>query len=775
MVNTDCYGLDEFAKTLKDAASGDAGKASPQITKTTTKTDKAIQGKKTMDAVLDPIRQLKKEEETATGIQKQAIKDKIAAHWSDAGEKEATPEKIKITNDMVSDSDVKAYIHEMSIDEFAKTRMELQTIFGGAQARRIEMEYKDTAMKAFESELTAAGKYTPAVKQELSDMGARGILSDKDLDTLRAMEELKTFDDSIIAPGTSRKTYTSLRSKLGEPITNEIFAKKINDNITKTKELLKDQNFIDKLVKRTPTKEETTILNEIESGKRTLDASTFEFTNRFAEKISADWWKTIRGTITPLDELDGATRTTIQKQGWSKQSKIVTGLGVTAGAIWLATVTIPDKLNNWGQFGLTNAGEMSALFGQFDKDTSPNRLIELWFPTGARKTAMDLWLKSVHEYIGIMDNAYTIPFYGDWLKGTTFVGYASAIGSLGNLDTVMTALDNKGIAIKDTTTNTGWRERTDIEKKDYYTSNEKELFSTKDNEWIKKYGEMIYGKDGFTSDETPKTIGELSPTEIMAYYHQLKGDGYGTDLGMASKMFGFQQSEPTFIESVLEYGDTKEKELETKKTTTTTPSATGSGRSMEDMMKLGLTCEGKNCTQKVYDRLLGIRWTVYEDPITGKANWAQTQPEIPMDSKGNPAKILATGFDKGSSSGSSGGSDGGSDESTKSSKDAYAKNTLKTNVAKGKSFNDQSDNEKENQVRVLSFPEMKKVAKDTTLPDYVATAEKAGAGKRKEIVKSYVKEEIETMSKKEMDEAIATDGEATADAVIEKAMAECGE
>ena len=153
----------------------------------------------------------------------------------------------------------------------------------------------------------------------------------------------------------------------------------------------------------------------------------------------------------PIDELDSNGIRAINAMAvtkWSKKTKLAATISGVGTILYGLGMWLPDKLNNWGQFGLTNAAEMSALFAQFNKDDSPENLIKLWLaPEGARKTAMDGWLDGVKWYVGILETIYKTPFgIGDWYKGLTQVGYASAIGQLGNLDTVMQDLEKLGLS-----------------------------------------------------------------------------------------------------------------------------------------------------------------------------------------------------------------------------------------------------------------------------------------------------------------------------------------
>lgn len=606
-------------------------------------------GKETIDRIMEPIRKMKEEEKTATGIQKTELVEKISSHYSDVPQAKMTPEKTEITKAMLADSDVKEYIHSMSIDEFAETRMELQTTFGGAQARIMEIEFKDAKLKSLGAELESIGKNTPAVKQEISTMGARGILSDKDLDTLRALEKLKTFDDNIITTGTARKTYSALKSELGDNITNEIFAGKVNKNIEKLQEVMKEES----LLNRKLSKQEKQIVDDLLTGKRQLDANALEATTKMIEKADTNVLKRMTSATDPLRELDGQTREAIQRNGWSNTKKGTVGLAAIGGATWLFGVTIPDKLNSWGQMGLTNAAEMSALFGQFDKDTSSMRLLELWFPTGARQEAMNLWLEATKHYIGTMDTLYKIPIYGDWLKGTTYVGYASAKGSLGNLDTVLTALENKGLAIRDNTQQNGWRQTTDAEKKELYSKNPSMLFQN-DKEFIRENCPWTDKTNIFAENGK-----EYTPEQVMALYYAEKNE-HGVDIlkmGMASQDL---QDEST-MKTVREYGrkhDTAQKETTGSSTTSkTTPTLTTEQQQWFKQSQ-GLTDE-----QIAYRMARGD--TAIPD---GKGGWINVQGRKTVDI---PA---GTGM-AGGSSGSSGGSGG---ETAPTGREAQLQQQLKS-------------------------------------------------------------------------------------------------
>jgi hypothetical protein len=364
------------------------------------------------------------------------------------------------------------------------------------------------------------------------------------------------------------------------------------------------------------------VLKEIESGKRPMDATSFEVINKMIEKISDDGWNEINKITSPLDELDTTTKSQIQARGWTKANKTIAGLGVAGSAIWITTVTIPDKLNNWGQFGLTNSAEMSTLFGQFDKDTTAERLLQLWFPTEKRKEAMELWLDSAKYYIGIMEAVYKIPIYGEWLKGTTFVGYSSAVSSLGNLDTIMTALENRGLATRDETTKSGWRETTEQERKNIYGKNAEKLFSN-DAEWVNKY----LNEKKTNVYKSGKSGKELTEAQAMALYY--------AENGMAVKLsdFGLTASDlndESLMIAVRKYGENRD---------TSKKSESESKYSLNELTNMGLTCNmGNTCTQEDYSKNIANGWFVYKDKNTGLATWGQ-----PGDNVGN-VEILEKGM-----------------------------------------------------------------------------------------------------------------------------------
>ena len=547
----ECYGAGDAVSELLTAASKTTERGATSTSSATT-TAKAARGKTTIDNAMEPVRKLVEEEKTATGITKEKLKNELVQHYAESAEKKMTPEKEKLTTDLLTDSDVKAYVGQLDYDDYSSLRAEIQGIFGGPQARLVEMEFRNAKIPTIVTKLEETGRYTPSIKNAISDIMGEGILSEKNLGKMRELENIANGNLGDIAAGTSRQTYERMKYALGDQITNDLFAMKIEENFNKIQQLYDDTGKTSKLFGKRLSDEELQMFEDISKGKRKADANAFEASVKMLEKLSQNDLDMIKGAIKPLEELDGPSRSAvIQKLNdkWSTTKKATAVAGTIGALVWGAGVWLPDKLNNWGQFGLTNAAEMSALFGQFDKDVSVDRLLQLWFPEGERKTAMELWLKSAKTYIGWMETIYSIPIIGDWYKSMTMVGYTSAIGSLGNFDTKMTDLKNKGLATEDKTTVSGWRETTLKEKQEFYRKDLSAYFGL-DSDAQKKYS---IWNDKTEIYKKGKSGAELTPLQAMAAYYYAQGqyDIQLSDYGLTS---GDVSDESMMIE-VNKYGE----------------------------------------------------------------------------------------------------------------------------------------------------------------------------------------------------------------------------
>lgn len=532
-------------------------------------TNKATTGKQTIDNIMKPIREAREAEKTATGAEKTRLMDEIHSHYVEGKAKgETTKETQAISKAVQADSDVKDYIHSLSVDEFGKLRKELQTTFGGDQARMAEMEYGETKLNSLETRLNDANKMVPSLQDKISMSRSRGILSDSDLMMMKGIEDLLSLPDDALKAGKSRNTYNKLSRTLGNDVTQDIFGEEITKQIDQLNTKLSDQTYASKLMKTAPTKEELDEIDNIMSGARKMDASSLEFVSKMLDKVNKDGFKEILKTTEATNELDKGVRGASHykaTQKWSSKRKIATGIGAP---LVFASVGVPTILNGWGMFGLTNAGEMSALFAQFDKDQTSDKLLENWFPTGIRKTAMDMWIKATKDYLSTMDEAYDIPLYGKWLEAMTSVGYTSALGGLGNLDTKMSELENKGLATRDESSTTGWRQTTSDEKLKLYTENPSALYKN-DSKFVQENAPWT-GSTGVMKGEK-----ELDPADVMALYYMDKGkidrDSFLKSGGSLSDL-----DNNTLMNAVRDYGrehDASKEETTTNEVTESTPNA----------------------------------------------------------------------------------------------------------------------------------------------------------------------------------------------------------
>lgn len=651
----ECYGSDDAVSELLTASSRTTERRTTSPSTATT-TAKAARGKTTIDAAMEPVRKLVEEEKTATGITKEKLKSELVKHYAESAEKKMTPEKEKLTTDLLTDSDVKAYVGQLDYDDYSSLRAEIQGIFGGPQARLVEMEFRNAKIPAIVSKLEENGRYTPSIKNAISDIMGEGILSEKNLGKMRELENVAKNDLDDIWQGTSRQTYERMKYTLGETITNELFAMRISDSLNAVMEMTADTGKVSEALGRKLSTDEWKMFDDIEKGKRKADANAFEASVKMIQKLSQSDLDIIRGTIKPLEELDGPSRTAvIQKLNdkWSTTKKAAVVAGTIGAFAWGIGVLLPDKLNNWGQFGLTNAAEMSALFGQFDKDVSVDRLLQLWFPAGDRKTAMELWLKSAKTYIGWMETIYSIPIIGDWYKSMTMVGYTSAIGSLGNFDTKMTELKNKGLAIEDKTTLSGWRETTLKEKQEFYRKDLSAYFGLdadaqkKYSIWNDKTGIYKKGKSG----------AELTPLQAMAAYYYAQGQ-YNIQLSDYGLTSGDVSDESMMIE-VNKYGE----KYGIKETTLPTGSGSASSsNAYEKAIENAMKREGLTREQAIRNVEAEVKFMGERDGMTRE-----------------DALLKLTGIGGGSRSG---GGSGGSSSSSRSDESSYEYDEKKSEKSK---------------------------------------------------------------------------------------------
>jgi hypothetical protein len=487
--------------------------------------ERAAIGKDELNALLEPVRDMKRQELIAEGTTKRSIQEEIASQYSE-GDGKSTAIKNELTQNIIANSNIREAIGQMSVDDFATLRMELQSTYGGAQARLAEIAFKEKTVPALVQELAGADRYTELVKYEISKINGSGLLSNADFDKMKALKELATFDDSKITVGTSRKTYTDMSRKLGTDITNEVFERKITKNLEQIAAANVDGGVKNKILRNGISTDEKKLINDITTGIRPMDAQAFEATSKMLEKVTDGGWNTLRGTINPLEELDdGARRAIIQgssnnlKDGWSvlkwggNNAKYLVGLASTAFLV------VPTAIYGFEVMTGTNTAEMLATFQQFKIGSASTQvLIDTLLANGK--------LQAIEDMLKYRDSwrerwPYTlfswIPGYSgflEWAIGKGIDGNNIAISE--NIKSMMTSLENMGLVKKDGSY-IGYRETTASEKKEIYANEPDKLFQNDqdfikaNSPWTEKTG--IFGKNGR----------EYTPEQAMALYYAEQG------------------------------------------------------------------------------------------------------------------------------------------------------------------------------------------------------------------------------------------------------------
>lgn len=166
-------------------------------------------GKAIIDEAMDPIREIKREADTAMPSQKRKLADEIAAHYADAGEKPMTSEKALLQNQL-KNPDVQSYINNLPTSDYSKLREEVRETFGGPSARMFEQTYKNTRFNSLEDGLRTLNKETgldtsnleTTVKnlRDLDRSSSEGLLTRSDLDRMDQIESyIKTKGDKDLA------------------------------------------------------------------------------------------------------------------------------------------------------------------------------------------------------------------------------------------------------------------------------------------------------------------------------------------------------------------------------------------------------------------------------------------------------------------------------------------------------------------------------------------------------------------------------------------------
>lgn len=726
---------------------------------------KASRGKETIDKTMNPIRKIIEEEKFASGARKSEIKNELMKQYSDVptSTDKMTTEKRAITQDILTDSDVKEYIGQMNYDEYANFRSELQGVFGGAQARLAEIEFKNAKIPRITEALKEKELYTDTINDAFSTMKGEGILSDRDLNKLRALENLSNEGLDTIKTGTARQTYNSMKSTLGEEITNDIFTTKIEKNLRGIKEKYSKLTTQDKLFKKAPTKDELKIFEDIATGKRKPDGNSLEASYRMLDKMSAESWDAIRGTIKPLDELDSAQRASVISNIQNKESKTSKMKKAAAGTLSLmgvaitALYAIPQSLLWFGTSTPTNIAEMTGLYEQFKTGKESMDAIDKKLLCPTCMSDMNTFLTNLENTLdGLPYSLFlSIPIYGDYVRSYIETPINDNINAIqANYERMFTELEALGL-VKRANNALGFEQTTDNERAEYYKKDMSTLFKTKDEKWVQKYGELVLGKNGFSSSETPDGR-PMTATQAMIYYMSLEGkDGaeYGSDLGVSDRTKNWEQNNPSFVEKVRSWGSAKESELERESSTSGMPPAKGT-YTLDELKEIAIQNAMK---RNGMNREQATR-NVEEEVMILQERGGKSELSALMTLTGKSGEDYTYGK---SSGGGRGGSTSGS--SSKSSETKTERRKYTEELAK-KDLNTVSREEKERVTKEMSFKEVKEQNSETTLSDYTSDM---SASEKKAKVKEYVREEVETMSKEEVNEAAVVDKEATAAAIID--------
>jgi hypothetical protein len=725
---------------------------------TQTPTTLKDRGKALLDEILSETRTLKKREALATGTEKQAIVTELASHYSEAGEKTPTSAKTRLTENIIANSDVKAYVNSMSIDEFSTLRMELQSTFGRPQARLLEIQFKDAKTASLTKELELAGKYTDAVKQELSDMKAREILSNADMNMMRGLENLKIFDDKLIKQGTAKQTYANLKSSVGETITQEIFADKITKNIEEITDITKNPTFTEKYVfKTTPTTKEKQLMTDFLSGATTPNANTYEEIATLLEKVSQNGWDAFKNAVSGTDELTTTERAGIlgkvKSSLWDKTSKTVkfTG-GVTAAALALM-IGLPQGLLWYAISPPTNLAEMTGLYEQFKTgdDTTNSIMLKLLDTTTMSNINKYLTNWKPDSLFGKppFSLLFAIPWYGDYIRRyieeptiDNFDGISD------NFRRMFVDLETMGLVTKCSTT-LGYCTSTEDERTEFYKKNLNTLMN-RDAEFVKgELGRMyknlptmsgIYGKGG-----------ELTSQQAIVLYLRTTGQ---IDDTTTEKLTGLDTSEvkeyvgidaTTTKGAIIAWG---EKNIGTTKTSTDTTETTQMWTA-EELGESGLSCGRGACTEEYITNMRKNGFGIYQKK-DGTMIWARSDE---AESGWREINAATGGISTGSTH------KGGS----RSSKSSYI-NTIRENM---KSGGDVSEDEKQAVATEAIESDENYIESMNDVGVKPTEANKLNQIAFREAIPEYVTKNVKDMSKEEIIEMVAINKEQTGKGLME--------
>jgi hypothetical protein len=362
---------------------------------------------------------------------------------------------------------------------------------------------------------------------ELSDQLSAEKINDVTISRAKRESSYITgFDYSTIKEGTGKEIYNKIVADFGGDtrVADDVFRTKIENNIAEIDKILSDPNTSVSLWKRNaPTKDELKAIDDAWSGATKPGANTFEMTAKMLDKISDDGWKTLRGAIKPLDELDYATKQRIVQQGIVKGNwkKIAAGVAATGAMGWLVLWQIPNTVITWGM-QQQNQFENNIQFGKWSEDQSSQNLWEMFLSDKAIE-AQELSKKSADTYMWLVNTMSSLPFgLGSWYDTIFTAGgaRASVFGFQTDADRVGQDLINRGLAEKCASCPWGFGRLDEDERTELYKKDPTKLFAN-DQKWIEKEGSKIYGTDTLSVGEGGRT--KLTATQAMAYYYNSLG------------------------------------------------------------------------------------------------------------------------------------------------------------------------------------------------------------------------------------------------------------
>ena len=595
-----CYGLEAGINRLDNVGSEERAAFDAS---------KAAKGKETFNNILQPIRNAREAEKTATGTEKVRLMDEIHAHYAEG--KSPGSKTTKATQDISkaiqSDSDVQQYIRNMSPSEFGKARTEIKNTFGGDQARMMEHQYVNK-MDDYEAALESSGKMIPSIKERIATTRSRGVMSDSDLDVMRGLEEYLSLGDDAFAQGKSRGTYNSLGRKLGDDITQDIFAEKVAQQMDTAAEKLANKTLTsrvsDVIFGEKLNDAEKMLLSDYERGILKPTGDSLEAARSLVKKLDESAFKPFRDAVSAIDELPNNARykvfdkagKTITRGLAGKTKDIATSKTAILSGAAFVLFGIPAYII-WSVGTVTNVAEMVDLFKQFNSDKSPEALMRHFFNNeemlvgGKVIRPLDItkqFFESLNQYDKNMQEWYDVPLLGTWLKLITSASAAifdTPDAIRGNYANIYGDMEARGLLKRVTDPNNpyysiGFEPKTAEERKEFFKNNPEALFHPdNDKKFIEEnspWGEPTRVFKGAT---------ELSPAAVMALYLG-QADAY-SKLGVSNSDLNDQ----AFADKVKQYGEANDNRG------TGTPSAQGTsdvigGGNKEDWINRVMEVQG---------------------------------------------------------------------------------------------------------------------------------------------------------------------------------------